>query len=242
MNRFELHHGCFKIDDDFECDVLNVFVHFLNLNPSETIICSLKPEHVPRNNTREFGETFLSYVSKYKEYWYLCDTIPTMQQARGKIVLLRRFFSVCSTQLGLDMFAWQDSRTFLLQNHPNVTFVIQDEHRLTTNEKLNTVMNLLKHAELMRQTPIWFLNFASATFWPFQSPLTIACRVNKCLNSYLDCLNRCEGLASDKFNLGTIIIDFAGEELVKNIYEINYSKNKLVLKECCSPIFDANLF
>jgi hypothetical protein len=49
------------------------------------------------------------------------------------------------------MFAWQDSRTFLLQNHPNVTFVIQDEHRLTTNEKFNTVMNLLKHAELMRQ-------------------------------------------------------------------------------------------
>ncbi len=58
----------------------------------------------------------------------------------------------------------------------------------------------------------------------------------------MDCLNRCEGLASDKFNLGTIIIDFASEKLVENIYEINYSKNKLVLKECCSPIFDANLF
>jgi hypothetical protein len=55
-------------------------------------------------------------------------------------------------------------------------------------------------------------------------------------------LNRCEGLASDKFNLGTIIIDFASEKLVEYIYEINYSKNKLVLKECCSPIFDANLF
>ena len=65
MNRFELYHGCFKIDDDFESDVLNVFVHFLNLNPSENIICSLKPEHVPKNNTREFGETFWSYVSKY---------------------------------------------------------------------------------------------------------------------------------------------------------------------------------
>ena len=229
MNQFELYHGCFKIHGDFEYDVMDVFVKFLHTNPTESIICSLKPENLSRsrNNTRDFSETFLIYVSKYKKYWYLCDEIPTMGEARGKIVLLRRFFSM-SLPLGIDMFAWKDSETFALHNHPNVKFFIQDEHRLARNEKFGVVMNFLNYAQSMKQGGVWFLNFASASFWPFQSPFIISNRINKCLNSYLECLNICQRQQYDKFNLGAIIIDFANQDLVKNIFEINISKNKWV--------------
>jgi len=90
-DEFLLHHGNFKIDCDFEHGVMGVCVTFLCSNPSEAIVCLLKPEHMSKNNKTEFDEKFLSYVQKYKNYWYLNDVIPSLGDARGKIVLLRRY-------------------------------------------------------------------------------------------------------------------------------------------------------
>ena len=236
MDRFELCHGHFKIDNDFECDVLKVLVSFLTMNPSETIIVALKPEQESRSNTRKFDETFLSYAKKYARFWYLADTIPTMQQARGKIVLLRRFFSMC-LPLGIDMFAWEESQTFLMQNHPGVKFFIQDEFKLKENSKWCAIMNMFKIANLMsKYENVWFLNFTSASYWSLQTPFCIAQHINQRLTSYLECLNRnMDNIFCSKLNFGTIIVDFSCRFLVKNIYTINFTTNKSVVKERVNP-------
>jgi 1-phosphatidylinositol phosphodiesterase len=227
---FNLHHGNFKIECDFEHGVMGVCVQFLCSNPTETIIAMLKPEHMSKNNPSDFDEKFLSYVQKYKNFWYLNDTIPRLGDARGKIVLLRRFFST-RLPLGIDMSAWRDSQTFHVQNHPEFKFSIQDEYKLKAGPKWTSVMNLLRQAqEVETHDSIWHLNYASAANWPLQPPVYIAFRIKKHLNLHLNKLVSADTHKENGMNLGTIIIDFAEHEIVKNIFSINFTKNYKVLK------------
>ena len=227
-DEFILHHGNFKIQCDFEHGVMGVCVQFLCSNPTETIICLLKPEHMSKNNKVEFDEQFLNYVSKYKNYWYLNDRIPLMQEARGKIVLLRRFFSR-RLPLGIDMSAWRNASTFQVQNHPDFKFSIQDEYKLKADQKWASVVNLMKQAqESTTHDSVWHLNYASAANWPLQPPIFIAYCMKKHLNSHLRELQKTESV--ENFNLGTIIIDFAEKDIISSIFSINFTKNKLVLK------------
>src|SRR5262249_8352609 len=89
-NGFVIHHGAIYQNMDFDA-VLSTCSDFLHKYPSESIIISVKEEYNPSNNTRSFEQTFDDYVKRYKGDWYLDAAIPTMQQARGKLVLLRRF-------------------------------------------------------------------------------------------------------------------------------------------------------
>ena len=68
---------------------------FLNRNPSETLLVSVKEEHRPRNNSRSFEDTFRSLVEG-DSVWWLGEDLPTLGDVRGKIVLLRRFNSSLS--------------------------------------------------------------------------------------------------------------------------------------------------
>ena len=56
---FFLYHGIFRINYDFEHDVLAACAQFLSSNPTETIIAMLKPEHMSKNNPSDFDEKFL---------------------------------------------------------------------------------------------------------------------------------------------------------------------------------------
>ncbi len=59
---FAIHHGSIYQNANFN-DVLNAVIGFLNSNPSETVIMSVKEEHTPSGNTRSFEQTFDSYVA-----------------------------------------------------------------------------------------------------------------------------------------------------------------------------------
>lgn len=228
-DEFKLHHGNFKIKYDFEHDVMDTCVQFLTSNPSETIIMLLKPEHKSKNNGTQFYEKFLSHVSKCKNFWYLNDTLPCLRDARGKIVLLRRFHSNV-VPLGIDMSAWRDSATFDMQNHSDFKFFIQDEYNSWASDKCNSTMNAIKHAENSNKNEkIWHLNYASGSKWPLNPPVYIAYKVKKHLNNYLGNSNKNDSeniKNSDENinrNLGTIIVDFADRDFIKKIYSTNFS-------------------
>lgn len=65
---------------------------FLTANPTETVLFVVKQEH-GNESVREFEELLdqLIEASETKDLWLLTDTIPTLGQARGKIVLFRRY-------------------------------------------------------------------------------------------------------------------------------------------------------
>lgn len=63
---------------------------FLNQHPSETILFAVKHEHEDAPAEKVQGQ-LLSFAAAREGSWLLTDTIPTLGEARGRLVLLRRW-------------------------------------------------------------------------------------------------------------------------------------------------------
>ncbi len=63
--------------------------------------------------TRTFEQTFDAYVKKAPSSWSLGTAVPALSDARGKIVLVRRF--AAAAPKGIDATKWADKATFTLQ-------------------------------------------------------------------------------------------------------------------------------
>src|SRR3569832_1628971 len=64
---------------------------FLDSLPDEALIVSVKEELAAQGGTLTFEQLFQQYVAHDPDRWFLEIRIPTLGEARGKLVLLRRF-------------------------------------------------------------------------------------------------------------------------------------------------------
>lgn len=93
-------------------DVIGYFKTFLNENPSEALILL-----VSRGNDEATDESvttaFAKVMGENPNLFYTSSRIPTLNEVRGKIVLLRRFAlagnSVSGHTWGLDLTEWDDN-------------------------------------------------------------------------------------------------------------------------------------
>jgi 1-phosphatidylinositol phosphodiesterase len=139
-NVFAIHHGNVYQNAYFG-DVLNATMAFLNANPSEAVIMSVKEEYDPSGNTRSFEQTFDSYVAQNPGMWNLDSSIPTLGQARGKITLFRRFWA-SSTPKGIDASVWPNNTTFTVGN-----LRVEDNYTVgDNNTKWSQASSLLNEA------------------------------------------------------------------------------------------------
>lgn len=149
-------------------DVIGYFKTFLNENPSEALIMLAS-----RGNDEATDESVTTAFAKVMhdnpDLFYTSSRIPTLNEVRGKIVLLRRFVlagnSVSGHTWGLDLTQWddkikahsgqsmclvQDARGFEAigetgNEEPYCTKVYaQDKYKLTGTDKLSWVDNALK--------------------------------------------------------------------------------------------------
>jgi 1-phosphatidylinositol phosphodiesterase len=125
-DRFEIHHGPVYQELRFE-DVLTSVEEFLATAPREAIFMSISEEHTPADNTRSFEATFDAYVQTRPSLWHLAETVPTLGEALGKIVLIRRF---SAARKGIDATAWQRDTTFTIDGPARLRiqdrFVVRD--------------------------------------------------------------------------------------------------------------------
>jgi 1-phosphatidylinositol phosphodiesterase len=157
-NTFTIHHGSVYQNINFD-DVLNASFAFLGANPSESIIMSIKEEHTPENNTRTFEETLESYLQKNPSKWYLGESVPTLSQVRGKIVLLRRF-GATRLPKGIDATNWQDNTAFEI-NTSQAALKVQDQYKVSNNTtKWNLMTTLFAEAKASTTNRL-YLNYAS---------------------------------------------------------------------------------
>jgi Phosphatidylinositol-specific phospholipase C, X domain./Ricin-type beta-trefoil lectin domain. len=153
-NAFTIHHGSIYQNANFD-DVLNAVIGFLNANPTETVIMSVKEEHTPSNNTRSFEQTFDWYVSKNPGKWHLGSAIPKLSDVRGKIVLFRRF-GAGSTPKGIDASNWPDNTTF-----SNGQLRIQDQYNVSNNNnKWDAITSMFEEARTGPED-VLYVNFTS---------------------------------------------------------------------------------
>lgn len=73
-------------------DMLQDVYRFLDENPSETVIMSVKREGTGKGTDGQLGKYLKhSYVDQKRGLWWTEPKMPTLGQARGKIVIVRRF-------------------------------------------------------------------------------------------------------------------------------------------------------
>ncbi len=196
-------------------EVLEDCYVFLAEHPTETIVFAVKQEH--GNETVEAFELLLnSYVQKEPEFWLLTDTIPTVGEARGKIVLMRRY----EDEAGLGSAAgipllWKNQNGYddtslntVAEDNGSYTLWVQDRYEYGAEDKWSAFTAGMDGAGTgENDLAIHFLSTKGTA--KFGHPYKYAKELNQRL------LERQE-LA------GWIVVDFASAPLAQHIYEANF--------------------
>lgn len=191
-------------------DLLNEVTSFLDRNPSETIIISLKREGVGKATDQQLSKILHNhYIAPDTERWFTENRIPRLGEVRRKIVLVRRFNIDDSlhdlnngTGFGLDAASWPDNCEDGLCS--GGTIRVQDfyevEETVNIDKKIRfSHAHLEKAASLVCPLPDdmniasaappnpFFINFLSASnfFRPGCWPDRVAAKVNPAIIDFL---------------------------------------------------------
>jgi 1-phosphatidylinositol phosphodiesterase len=209
-DEFKIFHGSADQRASFS-DVLSVCSTFLTNHPTECILMSIQQEYKPDANTRPFEQTFDAYVNGYTNLWYLNDRIPTLDEARGKIVLFRRF-PAATVPKGIAASDWCDNTNFWIGNAIRVqdNYVVRDKlAKWKAIEALFQEMNIANHDVL-------YLNFTSGyepQIFGIPNITAVSDYINSQLSSYLQSAN--------PQRRGIVIMDFVDAPRCALVVEAN---------------------
>lgn len=216
-NAFTIHHGQVYQNINF-ADVLNSTIGFLNANPGETVIMSVKEEHTPSNNNRSFEATFDSYVAQAPSKWLLGSATPTLDSARGKIVLFRRF-GASSTPKGIDASNFPDNTTFSTGGRLRV----QDRYNVSNNDdKWNAIQAVLNEARYGGPNTL-YVNFSSGVssgIFGIPNITGVSNNINPRLTTFFN--------SNPSGRFGSILMDFADAAKAQMIYNTNAPSGRAV--------------
>ncbi|EOQ00432.1 phosphatidylinositol-specific phospholipase C [Bacillus cereus] len=144
---FAMHHGPVYQHKMFG-DILNEVTIFLQQNPSETVLMRLKEEHDAESGSKSFEEIMTKYWNDYQQYFWKpgSSNNPTLDEVRGKIVILQNFSS--SAKFGVDYNSLK----------------VQDQYEVRMNgmyDKWLAIKNHMNHAKNDQQSI--YLNYLSGT-------------------------------------------------------------------------------
>lgn len=207
-------------------DLMNEINEFLDRNPSETLIMSIKREGHGDAKDEQLAHILNKHYAKDdNQRWWTRPKIPTLGQARGKIVLVRRFNLPPDLKhkhdnhgWGIDGAAWADNTP--CANCPSGQLCIQDfyevEETVNIDKKIKFVKEQIDRASKCRY-PFgdrpgphpFYINFLSASnFWKADTwPEKVAAKVNPAAVDYL-CRRQHEG--NGDCGTGILVADWVG--------------------------------
>lgn len=201
-------------------DVLSQCYQFLENHPTETVIFAVKQEHGDES-VNEFETMLNNYISAHSEMWYFGDNPPTLGEARGKLVLLRRYDDAAQlgTISGLDI-EWVNQpgneNTALnieLTETTDAKLYVQDRYEYDTTDKWTAFTTGIKRTDELQGDNNICINFLSTKgTLAYGHPYFFAAKLNKML---------LEENFGDIAFAGWIITDFSSAELAEKIYSIN---------------------
>lgn len=134
VDDLRVYHGSFSAKLDFG-DVMETVKTFLEENPSECIIMSIKNENGERQQNGKNFDEYLEekYIenSDWKDLFYTKASIPKLSDVRGKVVLVRRYGY---SSLGLNVSSgWTDNGKDITMNRGGYKIRVQDYYSPDTN-------------------------------------------------------------------------------------------------------------
>ena len=213
-NTFLIYHGPVYQRLTFD-EVLNGCSAFLRANPTECIIMSVKEENRPSANTRAFEDTFDAFVAKEPALWLLTENIPALSQAKGRIVLFRRFISSHAPK-GINASRWPDNQSFT-NSSPAGRLRVQDCYKVRDNKgKWSAIQSLYEEAGAWDRDCL-YVNFASgystSTFLGLSRIRAVCKVINPSLAAYF--------AAQGPRRYGITLMDFADERKCSLIIATN---------------------
>lgn len=203
-------------------DVLEQCYRFLDENPSETIVFQFKNDS-GKEMEHCFDILFHRYIKDNQSKWYLENRSPLMNEARGKIILIRRCKILQSNEYnphntGIDFSKWieQDKPvpeplTLKTGGENEMSFVIQDRYKYKPEPRWNDcIMPFLNAMTDFRGT--YIINYLS-TAGGFKGPYNNSKYINPAFMKY--------PLKKNTY-YGMIYVDFPTEELVEKIIRTNF--------------------
>lgn len=192
--------------------IVETSLDFLAYHSDETIIMAVKPENSDDDITA-LTELIEDAISKNPDKWYTDNKIPTLNEARGKIVLARRY----DGKSGIS-FPWSDQGSEeVLSNPLSMDYInesekifVQDRYHYEFEDKWDAVLYSMNNCPAGRDALA--LNFLSASVGTIPHPFTFAKKINE---RFLE-------LKLDKGKqYGIIIFDFGTPEEAAKIIETN---------------------
>ena len=195
-------------------EVLTQCYDFLAAHPTETVVFAVKQEH-GSESVADFERLLDAYVSERPDAWLLTDRIPTVGEARGRLVLMRRYADEANlgTRAGIPLL-WDNqsghddvSKTADVFDNGAYTLTVQDRYEYDTEDKWNAFRTgMAAGGTGANAVSIHFLSTKGTA--AYGHPYRFA----KVLNARL----------SDSTNFrGWLIVDFASAALARTIYMQN---------------------
>lgn len=248
-------HSAFPISltgNKFFRDLVDEVESFLKRNPSETLIMSVKREGPGTHTDAQLSRILHDHYVHGKNFWYTEPKIPTLKEARGKIVLIRRFGLDEKLKKewngrgwGINACGWADNTPHA--SCPSGDICIQDFYEVLETENVDKKIGyvnaqLSRSAESCYPTGVlkadgsgnkhpFYINFLSASnFWKLQTwPEKIAAKLNPSTVDYI-----CRSHKSEKgdWSTGIVVCDWVGKDgdwdLVRCIVGMN---TRLMVKQ-----------
>ena len=204
-------------------DVLGHVYRFLDEHPSETVVFQFKNDS---NKEREvcFRNLFYTYIKGNEDRWFLENRVPTLDEARGRVVLLRRCKLANGTveftdkNTGLDFSKWIEQdvavpEPLVLETNSldNAVFVIQDRFKYTPAARWNECLKPFLDS-MTAFDGRYVINYTS-TAGGVKGPRYNSWYINPKVMAYR--------FDKDRY-YGTIYLDFPYELLTEKIIEHNF--------------------
>ncbi|EMA6342901.1 phosphatidylinositol-specific phospholipase C domain-containing protein [Bacillus cytotoxicus] len=218
-NTIVLHHGPIYLYVTLQ-QFINEAKNFLEENPSETIIMSLKKEYDDMDGAED---TFVNtFETKYFDDPIFLKTEGNIKlgDARGKLVLVRRYVGSKMTG-GYQNFYWPDNKQFNSAITYNLNVTVQDKYNVGYDEKIESIKSMIDQAnENSQNINRIYMNFISlssgGTAW--SSPYYYASYLNPEVAQYIK--------QKDPKRVGWIIQDYLGDKWSPALYQEIIKTNK----------------
>ncbi|MBE6725199.1 MAG: phosphatidylinositol-specific phospholipase C domain-containing protein [Ruminococcaceae bacterium] len=204
-------------------DVLDDCYAFLGDHPTETVLFCAKHEDGDIS-VREIQTILAEEIGKRRDSWLLAESLPSLGEARGKIVLLRRWQD--DAGLGADSgvpFGWADQGgvpTTVEDVEANfigdLLLWVQDRYEYNTEDKWTAFLSGLETGVGEDEAAVHFLSTKGTL--AYGHPYYFAKR----LNPMLEKLSLSEIGLPEGASLGWIVVDFGSAKLAEHIYAENF--------------------
>ncbi len=197
-------------------ELLEIGKLFLSKQPSETLLFLIKPDD---GTHEDLARTLKAYIEQNPGLFWQSDTVPTLRQARGKIVLLRRFTTNSSNftkTFGPDLTQW-DAQDYAstkglikLPGTTGATVYIQDAYQQTGGAKKEYVAGAMTQSVSVPRDA-YIYNYTSCTLgfvidtsrdvntWLYEQNMT-GKRLGNIMMNYADLMINQKIYRSNKFS------------------------------------------